>query len=354
MALPIETQAKYWGIAAAVFLAVLWLLGDMLLPFVVGAALAYFLDPVVGRLTRLGLSRLAATFVVSLIALAVLVLALLLIVPALVAQGMQLAAAAPELLAQLRETLLARFPAIIGVEDAMRDNLGRIGEALREQAPGLAGWLAESARGAINLVIFVVIAPVAGVYLLADWPRLIARLDDLLPREHAPTIRRLAGEIDAAIAGFVRGQVTVCLILAVYYATALGLTGLQFGLVIGVVAGLISFVPYIGAIIGGVLAIGLALVQFWGDPLMIGIVVAIFVAGQVLEGNILVPNLVGRSVGLHPVWLLLALSVFGGLFGFVGLLVAVPLAAALGVLARFAAERYRESRLYAGDDGAGG
>lgn len=354
MTMPIATQLRYWGLAGLGLLALLWLVGDLLVPFVVGAALAYFLDPVVTRLARSGLPRMAATLLVSLAAIAVLVLALLLIVPAVIAQATELGRAAPELIAALHETILVRFPAASGVEEALRDNLGAFAETLREQAPGLAGWLAGSLRGVVNAAVFLVIAPVATIYLLADWPQLIARIDDLLPREHAPRIRSLAAEIDAAIAGFVRGQVSVCLILAAYYATALGFAGLQFGLVIGVVAGLISFVPYIGAILGGVLAIGLALVQFWGDPLMIGIVAAIFGIGQILEGNILVPNLVGRSVGLHPVWLLLALSVFGGLFGFLGVLIAVPLAAALGVLVRFAAAQYRESRLYSGDDGTEG
>ena len=156
----------------------------------------------------------------------------------------------------------------------------------------------------------------------------------------------LAAEIDASIAGFVRGQVTVCLILAAYYATALGLIGLQFGLAIGVTAGLISFIPYIGAIIGGVLAIGVGLWQFWGSPVEIGLVLAVFAFGQVLEGNILVPRIVGNSVRLHPVWLLFAVSAFGALLGFTGMLIAVPLAASIGVLVRFGVGQYMDSKLY--------
>jgi predicted PurR-regulated permease PerM len=189
---------------------------------------------------------------------------------------------------------------------------------------------------------------VVAFYLLLDWDHMIARIDSLLPRDHAPTVRRLAGEIDAALSAFVRGQLSVCLVLGIYYSAALMMAGLQFGLVVGAIAGAITFIPYVGAIIGGALAIGLALFQFWGDWLQIGIIAAIFALGQFMEGNVLTPKLVGKSVGLHPVWLLFALSAFGTLFGFVGMLVAVPVAAALGVLTRFAIAQYHGSSLYVG------
>jgi predicted PurR-regulated permease PerM len=197
------------------------------------------------------------------------------------------------------------------------------------------------------------VVPVVAFYLLLDWDRMIGVIDAHLPRDHAPAIRQLAHEIDAVLAGFVRGQLSVCLILAVFYAAALMAAGLQFGLVVGVVTGLISFIPYVGAIIGGVLSIGLALFQFWDTPLWILVILAIFAAGQFIEGNILVPRLVGGSVGLHPVWLLFSLSVFGALFGFVGMMVAVPVAAAIGVLARFGLRAYREGLLYRGRSGPG-
>jgi predicted PurR-regulated permease PerM len=179
---------------------------------------------------------------------------------------------------------------------------------------------------------------------------MIEEIDKLLPRDHAPVVRRLARDIDATLASFIRGMGTVCLILGTYYAVALMLVGLEFGLVVGAVAGLLTFIPYVGAIIGGALAIGLALFQFWGDWLYIILVAAIFVSGQVIEGNILTPKLVGSSVGLHPVWLIFALSAFGTLFGFVGMLVAVPVAAALGVVARFTIAQYKASLLYRGLD----
>jgi predicted PurR-regulated permease PerM len=161
-------------------------------------------------------------------------------------------------------------------------------------------------------------------------------------------IRRLASEIDGVLAAFVRGQISVCIVLGVFYSVALMLAGLDYALVVGAIAGGVTFIPYVGALVGGALAIGLALFQFWGDPVSIAIVAGIFAIGQFLEGNVITPRLVGNSVGLHPVWLLFALSAFGTLFGFVGMLVAVPVAAAIGVLARFGIERYKSSRLYTG------
>jgi predicted PurR-regulated permease PerM len=214
------------------------------------------------------------------------------------------------------------------------------------------GQLVEAALGSVSslfgLVALVVVTPVVSFYLLLDWDRLVARVDELLPRDHAPAIRRIAGEIDATLAGFIRGQGTVCLILGTYYSVALMLVGLDFGLVVGAVAGLLTFIPYIGALVGGVLAIGLALFQFWGDWLWIVAVAAIFFSGQFVEGNFLTPKLVGDSVGLHPVWLLFALTAFGSLFGFVGMLVAVPVAAVIGVIARFVVREYKSGRLYRG------
>ena len=352
MALPTGTQLKYWGIAGAGFLALLWLLGNVVAPFLTGAAVAYFLNPVVERLVARGLPRTVAVVVIALAVAGVLALAAFLVIPPVVAQGAALVQAAPEGFAQIQRFMEARFPEALDEGSALRQGLSAAGEAIQSRGLALAEGVLSSARGLLGVVIFLVVAPVVAFYLLLDWPRLLAAIDGLLPRDHAPVIRRIARDIDAAVAGFVRGQITVCLILAVWYASALGLVGLQFGLVVGMVTGMISFIPWIGAILGGALSIGLALHQFWGAPVLIGLVVAIFAIGQFLEGNVLVPRLVGRSVGLHPVWLLFALSAFGALFGFAGLLVAVPVAAALGVVVRFLAGQYRDSTLYRGRGGA--
>ncbi|GHG99943.1 AI-2E family transporter [Pseudodonghicola xiamenensis] len=348
MALPVRDQLRYWGIALAAFALVLWFLGDVLLPFVLGGAIAYSIDPIADRLERMGLSRLAATGVISIGAVVIFVVLIVLVVPMLVGQMIDLVQILPQLFQNLRDFINTHFPTLLDSGSQAHQTLASLGETLKSRALEVVQTLLGSAKSALSMVMLLVIVPVVSVYLLLDWDRMIAEVDSLLPRDHAPVIRRLAREIDATLSSFVRGMGTVCLILGTYYAIALMLVGLQFGLVVGAIAGLITFIPYLGAIIGGALAIGLALFQFWGDWMSIGLVAGIFVLGQVAEGNFLTPKLVGGSVGLHPVWLLLALSVFGTLFGFVGMLVAVPVSAALGVLARFAVQQYRHSLLYRG------
>jgi predicted PurR-regulated permease PerM len=348
VALPIQQQARIWAIIAVVTFVLLWLLGDVILPFLVGGALAYLLDPVADRLERLGLSRAMSVAVIALGVVLIFAAAVLLLIPTLIRQTSQLVQTAPELFSGLRDWLAARFPDVMDESSTIRGQLDAIGAAIQARGGEILNGLLTSAMGVINLLVLFVVVPVVAVYLLVDWDRMVARIDELLPREHAPTIRQLAREVDRTLASFVRGQGLVCLILGTYYAVALALVGLNFGLVVGAIAGLVTFIPYVGALVGGVLAIGLALFQFWGEWVWIGAVAGIFVAGQMIEGNILTPRLVGSSVGLHPVWLLFALAVFGALFGFVGMLVAVPIAAMLGVFARFGIARYQESALYQG------
>ncbi|KAA0909844.1 AI-2E family transporter [Aquicoccus porphyridii] len=350
MALPVRDQVRYWGIAAVVFVVVLWALGDVILPFVLGGAIAYFLDPVADRLERLGASRGVATAIITIVATLVFILMALLVIPTLVQQAIALFNTAPQLAQDLQAFLTERFPSLVDADSTLRKSLLAVGEKVQDRGGELLEAVLSSAASIINIVLLFVIVPVVAVYLLYDWDRMVARIDALLPRDHAPVIRQLAAEIDTVLASFIRGMGTVSLILGTYYAVALMVVGLQFGLVVGFVAGALTFIPYVGAILGGALAIGLGLFQFWGEWITIGLVAAIFVAGQVAEGNVLTPKLVGGSVGLHPVWLIFALSVFGTLFGFVGMLVAVPLAATLGVLARFGIESYRSSRLYRGLD----
>ena len=353
MALPITSQSKYWGIAAVVFFLLLWLLGDVLLPFLVGGAVAYFLDPVADRLERAGMSRVVATTVISLVALLAMILLVLAIIPSLVNQLTALVDSAPEMARKLQAFLVERFPQLLDETSTIRTTLANIATTIQARGGELANSVLSSALGVISAVVFIVVVPVVAFYMLLDWDKMIARIDAMLPLDHAPTVRRLAGEVDAVMAGFVRGQFTVCLLLGSFYSIALMVAGLQFGLIVGAIAGAITFIPYIGSIVGGILAVGLALVQFWGDWVSIGIIAGIFVVGQFIEGNILTPRLVGRSVGLHPVWLLFALSAFGAIFGFVGLLIAVPVAASIGVLTRFALGQYQTSVLYKGIAGRG-
>ena len=350
MALPVKQQLTYWGIAACLFLVALWSLGQVIAPFLVGGAIAYFMDPVADRLERMGLSRVAATTVISLSALLIGVLLVLAVIPSLASQLAALIEATPTIFHKLQAFLTEQFPGILDENSVIRRTLLSIGDSLKDWGTEVAKTLFSSALGVINALLFLVVVPVVAFYLLLDWDNMVARIDALLPRDHAPVIRDLASRIDRVLAAFVRGQISVCIVLGAFYSAALMLAGLEFGLLVGAIAGAITFIPYVGALVGGALAIGLALFQFWGDWVSIGIVAGIFALGQFLEGNVITPRLVGNSVGLHPVWLLFALSAFGSAFGFVGMLVAVPVAAAIGVLTRWGMEQYQQSLLYRGID----
>lgn len=351
MALPINRQLTYWSIALAVFFLALWVLGGTLLPFVIGAAIAYFLDPVADKLETMGFSRVWATVTITLVALVVFVVMALAIVPMLIEQALALVNVAPQAVADLQAYLTERFPALADGDSVIRRSLQSLGETIQSRGGEMVNAIASSALSLLNVLTLIVLVPVITFYLLMDWDRMVAEIDALLPRDHAPVVRNLAHQVDRTLASFIRGQGMVCGIQGTFYAVALMIAGLQFGLFVGVIAGLISFIPYVGALVGGALAMGLAVFQFWGDWLMIAVIGGIFVAGQVLEGNFLTPKLVGGSVGLHPVWLIFALSVFGSAFGFVGMLVAVPVAASIGVLTRFGITHYKQSRLYQGHDG---
>lgn len=348
MALSVQQQTAYWGIAAVVLGLVLWFLGPVIMPFILGGAIAYCLDPVADRLERMGLSRVLAVTLISVVTILIFILLVLLVIPTLITQAAALIEAAPQAPGQIRDFLAERFPAILDPESTVYQQLVAIGETIQARGGELLNSVLTSAAGLLNVLVLLVVVPVVAFYLLLDWDNMVARIDDLLPREHAATIRMLASNIDRTLASFIRGQGTVCLIMGIFYAVGLMTVGLNFGLVVGSFAGLITFIPYVGALFGGALAIGLALFQFWGEWVWLGAVIAIFMAGQFLEGNIITPKLVGESVGLHPVWLIFALSVFGALFGFVGMLVAVPVAAMIGVLIRFAIGKYKESLLYQG------
>ncbi len=351
MALPVQEQTKYWGIITAVLLVVLWFLGDVILPFVLGGAIAYFLDPVADRLETMGLSRVLATVVITVFALILFVLVALLIVPTLVEQTISLVNSAPEILSKLQNFLTDRFPALMDADSNLRQTLDGLGQAIQSKGGELVNTVLSSAMSLLNIVLLMVIVPVVAFYMLLDWDNMVAKIDSFLPLDHAPVVRQIAAEVDRTLSSFIRGQGTVCLTMGVFYAIGLMLVGLQFGLLVGAFAGLITFIPYIGALIGGALAIGLGLFQFWGDWVSLGLVAGVFAVGQALEGNVITPKLVGNSVGLHPVWLMFALSVFGTLFGFVGMLVAVPVAAIIGVLIRFGIGQYQGGRLFKGVSG---
>lgn len=347
-----ERQIRFWFFGLVVFLVLLFFLSSVLLPFVAGMAIAYLLDPVCDKLEAMGTSRTLATSIVTLIFLVIVLLVILLLIPLIVGQAARLLENLPGYLEFARAKIAMLLSMIeMRVDDQM---LEKIRSAVLGSADNVFSWLTTAFVGllsggvaVVNLLSLMVITPVVSFYLLRDWDRIVERVDGWLPRDHAPQIRDLVKEVDTTLSGFLRGQGMVCLVLGVFYAIGLSIAGLDFGLIVGMTAGILSIVPYVGSIVGLALSVGLALGQF--DSLAnVAAVAAVFFAGQMLEGYVLTPNLVGDKVGLHPVWLIFGLLAGGTLFGFVGILLAVPVAAVIGVGVRFGLGQYLASNYYRG------
>lgn len=344
-------QAIAWVAIIVVTAALLVLLRDILLPFVAGMAIAYFLDPAADWMERRGFRRWVATLLIIGLFFLVSILIIVLLVPLISDQFAKFMNHLPEYVAWFH---LRVVPYVQGIAESFGFDLGGDpkaalagnSEQVMKVVGGVLTGLLGGGQAIFNVLSLLVITPVVGFYLLRDWDEMVARINDYLPLDHAETIREQAREIDKVLAGFVRGQMLVCLFLAGFYGLGLTICGLQFGLFIGVTAGMISFIPYVGTVLGFVVGVGVAVAQFWNEPVWIAAVAGVFIVGQMIEGNVLHPVLIGDRVGLHPVWIMFALLAGGSLFGFVGILVAVPLFAIIGVLVRFALERYRGSYLY--------
>jgi predicted PurR-regulated permease PerM len=280
-------------------------------------------------------------------------LSLILVIPLLATQAVDFAAKVPGYITALQQMIADTnshyMPAWLkGQMGTLKDSLSKyVGEGASFIA-GLFVQIWASGKALIDILSLLIITPVVAFYILLDWDKMVAKVDSWVPRDWVHVVRRLAQEMNAAIAGFVRGQGTICLVLAILYGTSLSLAGLNFGLLIGLISGLVSFIPYLGSLLGLVLSVGVALVQFWPDYPWVILIAGIFFFGQIIDGYVLQPKLIGERVGLHPVWLMFALLAFGTLFGFVGLMVAVPASASIAVLVRYAISRYLESDLYYG------
>lgn len=353
-----ERQILFWMSVALILVLLIGLLKEILLPFVAGMVIAYFLNPLARILERAGFSRLWASIFILVIALSVFASVLIFIVPLMATQAQQLAEALPEEAMRLhgivdawaRERLGSRYP-------EFEAGMNGLAKSISENWGGIASWLASSiwdqSRALINLVSLVLVTPLVVFYMLLDWDPMIEKINGWLPRAHAPAIRHLASDVNDAVSAFIRGQGTVCLILGTFYAAGLTAVGLKYGLLVGIMTGILTFIPFVGWALGVITATTLAVIQFWPDMVPIAMVVGVFLAGQAFDAGFLSPNIVGSKIGLHPVWLIFALFVFSYLFGFVGVLVAVPVAAAIGVLVRFALGVYLDSSLYF-DDASGG
>lgn len=354
-----ERQVLFWMSAALVLVLLIGLLKDILLPFVAGMVIAYFLNPLAGALERLGLSRMWASVLILLIAIITFAAVLIFVVPLLASQAQQLALALPDELERLkgiletwaRERLGTRYPAF---ESALTQGL----EGVSQNWAAIAGWIASSlwdqSRTVVNFVSLLLVTPLVVFYMLLDWDPMLEKINGWLPRAHAPAVRQLASDVNDAVSAFIRGQGTVCMVLGALYAAGLTAVGLKYGLLIGIMTGVLTFIPFVGWALGTITATTLAVIQFWPDVVPVAMVVGVFLAGQAFDAGFLSPNIVGSKIGLHPVWLIFALFVFSYLFGFVGVLVAVPVAAAIGVLVRFALKVYLASPYYGDEVGATG
>ncbi|MBS7813192.1 AI-2E family transporter [Roseococcus pinisoli] len=329
----------------------LWLFSEILTPFVLAGCIAYFLDPLATRMTRMGLPRgLAAILLVFLLVLLTL-LSLLLLYPLIVSQMAMLLNALPSYVSSITATLR---DLLVSLEEAAGPDLvgSRLRELIISQASAMVSWLGTAATRLIgggfalfNVFTLAIVTPVMSFYLLRDWPGMMARLESWMPRRSASTLRQLARDIDRVLSAWLRGQLLCCLILGVYYAVTLSAIGLELGLTVGLVSGFLSFIPYVGSMTGLALSVLLAIGQ-WGDWNGVLWVLAIFFTGQAVEGYVIYPRLMGDRVHLHAVWVIFALFAGGVAFGFLGVLLAVPMAAAIGVLARYWLRRYLESPLY--------
>ena len=346
-------QLTFWLVTLVVFGFLLWLLRDVLLPFVTGIALAYLQTPLADRLERRGVNRtVAALLIVGGVVVAVILVGILL-TPILVQQGAALVAALPGFAERLQALVSDPGPpwlrSLLHEGDGGKTTSDLVAQGM-SYLTALLSSLWSGGRALASFISVLVIMPVVTFYLICDWHKMIDTLDGWVPPQSRETVRRLAREIDAAISGFVRGQAAVCLIAGCYYALALTLIGLKFGLLIGLGAGVLTFMPYVGSLAGLLVGASVAVAQFWPQWGPIAAVVGVFLLGEFVEGNVLAPKLVGEKVGLHPVWLIFALFAFGFFLGFVGLLIAVPLAAAVAVLFRFALDHYFASPFYQGEE----
>jgi predicted PurR-regulated permease PerM len=338
-------------------IACLVLLRGVLLPFIVGMAAAYILDPAADRLQRMGLNRTVATLVLTALFFSVLIAFVLLLLPVIVNQVAELAARLPDYLENLRGTVVPWVAQVLNRQDladvlSVQGLVARFSERVLSFTGRAVTNVVQSSLAVLNLISLIFVTPIVTFYLLRDWDRMVASVNRALPPWSLPAVRELAREIDEVLAGFLRGQGLVCTFLALFYAVGLRLVGLEYGVIIGLLTGVFSFIPYVGMFMGVAVGIAVAVFQFQ-DVLSVAMVALVFALGQFIEGNFLTPRVVGRRIRLHPVWVIFAVLAGTALFGFIGTFLGTPVAAVIAVLIRFGLERWRASRYYTGEPAAG-
>lgn len=341
----------FWLFVAVLFIGFVWLFQGILAPFILGMVIAYILNPLVLRLENAGWPRWSAVLFLLLSFLVLLCAAIGFLVPVLIREAGQFLNDMPQWIDRIQASLTTTFQQFgIGIPNdgvSIMDNVqGQAGQIFKAGAGVMAGVVAGGAA-LVSFISFVFLMPIVAFYMMLDWPRLVAKVHALLPKNKEPVVRDLMNQTDRTLAGFIRGQLTVCVLLGLFYGIGLTLIGLRFGFAIGMAAGILSIMPYVGSGIGLILSVAVA----WfttGDWMMVGMSIAVFAIGQFIEGNFLTPKLVGGNIGLHPLWVIFALLAGGSLMGFTGLLIAVPVAAVIGVLVRFALNQYKKSEYYSG------
>ena len=345
-----QDKSIFWLVGLVMCVGILYILRDVLLPFVAGMAIAYFLDPVCDWLEEKGCSRTVATTIVTAVFFIGLVLAIAFIAPLIINSISQLVDKIPDYMAAIN----IKFQYIIAyIQPYFNDNdLNEITKKAASFSGNIINWIINAIGGLIggigavaNIVSLLLITPIVAFYLLRDWDLITKKIDGWLPLNHADVIRQQLLLLDQTLSGFVRGQSMVCLILGAFYAVGLLIVGLDFAILLGFATGIISFIPYFGMLIGFGVGMGLAIAQF-DNMTAIALVIAVFAIGQILEGYILTPRMIGGRIGLHPVWIIFALLTGGALFGMLGIMLAVPMAAVIGVLIRFSIDRYLNSEIY--------
>lgn len=344
----------FWLVCLAILVAFVLVFRNILTPFVIGITVAYLLNPLVTKFEQRRIGRTTITVIILTLFFLGITLLLLLVIPPLYREAATLASQAPEYLQLLSERLrpyLSQMGQEVSngnLEQSIREFLqNNISNAFSLSSNLLASLLS-GGQALIGFFSVLFITPLVAFFMMREWPAVTTFIDDLLPRHDYDELKKLLSAIDGKIAGFVRGQLLVALSLGFTYAVTLSIAGLEFGILIGLSAGMLSIIPLFGSIVGLLVSVIVAWFQA-GDLVFTGIIAGIFLIGQLLEGNVITPKLLGESVGMHPLWILFSIMAGASLFGIVGMMISVPVAATIGVLVGFAVERYKDSSYYAAE-----
>lgn len=334
----------FWLVGILAICAFIYSISSILLPFVVGIIAAYFLNPTAVKIQKLGFSRGISSILIITSFFLVILLTTILVVPVLYEQFLTFLHAIPTYINYVTDKIVPEFSRMLNkidpeAVDRAKESAGDVSGYALKIGASVAGNLWTSGMAMLNILSLLFVTPIVTFYMLRDWDTITSKVNSWLPRKHAPIIRKQIHEIDLILSGYIRGQTHVCIIFGIYHAIALTIIGLQFGLFIGLATGLLLFIPYVGALFGFGVGMLVAFFQF-GDLQHMMMVAGIFLAGQVLESTIITPNLVGGSVRLHPVWVMFGLLAGGAMFGLLGVFMAIPVTAVIGVLARFFIGKY--------------